>query len=404
MLSDPAKFERFAARVGGTDGERPVALHDQVEGYAVALRQLVAAGWTAEPYGFGRLDAFGHILNAVAGGALHEPQNYRVPDAPVSYPFLWTTPQQRYVQWNGVVSNPIGRNVGQVLGVFGQMNLLAHDEKERFRTTVLADRLLEMEAWVAALEAPKWDKALGELDQDKVEGGKGLYAENCQDCHRDQAYEYEAAEHPAGQRTLKVTMVEGATVGTDPTMLANFYQRKMLPGPFAADGASGPVAAGPILAKIIEGVVQQDFIERDVKPEQQIAYFGGKLDKTGKPLGGWTGSLPTRPGRSPGSGRRRRSSTTARSRRCTICSRPQPSGRRRSGWAARASIRSRSASSRSPPTSPRPSARGCSCSTRAGPATRIPAIPMATALDHEQRLELIEYLKTLTGPPPARYP
>jgi hypothetical protein len=98
LLSHPSKFERFAARIEAGNVERPVPLRDQVEGYAVALRQLMASGWTVEPYGFGRLDAFGHILNAVAGRALLEPQNYRVPDAPVSYPLLWTTPQQRYVQ------------------------------------------------------------------------------------------------------------------------------------------------------------------------------------------------------------------------------------------------------------------------------------------------------------------
>ena len=289
LLSDPAKFERFAAKVDERAVERPVLLRDQVEGYAVALRQLVASGWTVEPYGFGRLDAFGHILNAVAAWGLHEPQNYRAPDAPVSYPFLWTTSQQRYVQWNGVAGNPIGRNIGQVLGVFGQMHLLAVGE-DRFRTTVLADRLLEMEQWVAALEAPKWNEALlGDLDQAKVARGKDLYTANCQGCHRDQAYEYADPEDPAGQRTLQVRMIEGAKVGTDPTMLDNFYQRHVLPGPFAAGGAGDPVGAGPFLGKIIEAVVAQDFRDRQITPEQQIAYFGGRLDASGKPLAGWTG-------------------------------------------------------------------------------------------------------------------
>ena len=292
LLSDPAKFERFAARVGDTDVERPVPLRDQVEGYAVALRQLVASGWTVEPYGFGRLDAFGHILNAVAARALLEPQNYRAPDAPVSYPFLWTTPQQRYVQWNGVAGNPIGRNTGEVLGVFGQINLRATDAEDRFRTTARAEALLEMERWVASLEPPKWDEALlGELDQDKVARGGELYAAHCQGCHRDQEYEYAEPEHPAGQRTLQVKMIDGAKVGTDRTMLDNFYQRRVLPGPFAelfgaGDGQSppAPVAAGAFLQAIVGSIIRQDFVDRQIKPEEQIAYFGGRLDASGKPL------------------------------------------------------------------------------------------------------------------------
>jgi hypothetical protein len=188
-----------------------------------------------------------------------------------------------------VAGNPIGRNIGQVLGVFGQMHLLAVGV-ERFRTTVLADRLLEMERWVAALEAPRWDEALlGDLDQAKLARGAELYAANCQGCHRDQAYEYADPEHPAGQRTLKVTMIDGAKVGTDPTMLDNFYQRMVLPGPFAVGGASDLVGAGQFLGKIIENVVQQDFIDRQIKPQEQMIYFGGRLDSTGKPLSGWTG-------------------------------------------------------------------------------------------------------------------
>lgn len=297
LLSDPAKFARFAAQVDDTAVERPLPLRDQVEGYAVMLRQLVASGWTAEPYGFGRLDAFGHILNAVAAQALAEPQNYRIPDAPVSYPFLWTTPQQRYVQWNGVAGNPIGRNTGEVLGVFGQMNLRGLGE-DQFRTTARAERLLEMEHWVAALEAPTWNEALlGALDQDKVARGSELYAAHCQGCHRDQEYAYADPEHPAGQRTLQVTMIEGAKVGTDRTMLDNFSQRRVLPGPFAAllgagDGQStlAPVGAGTFLQAIVGSVIRQDFIDRQIKPEDQFVYFGGRLDAIGKPLAGWTGN------------------------------------------------------------------------------------------------------------------
>ncbi|MCI5168323.1 MAG: hypothetical protein D3903_20085 [Candidatus Electrothrix sp. GM3_4] len=51
---------------------------------------------------------------------------FNSPNAPVSYPFLWDTPQADYVQWNGISANaglgPIGRNVGEVIGVFGTLD------------------------------------------------------------------------------------------------------------------------------------------------------------------------------------------------------------------------------------------------------------------------------------------
>jgi len=51
---------------------------------------------------------------------------YNPADAPVSYPFLWDIPQHDYVQWNGIASNaglgPVGRNTGEVIGVFGTLD------------------------------------------------------------------------------------------------------------------------------------------------------------------------------------------------------------------------------------------------------------------------------------------
>ncbi len=287
LLSEPGKFDRFAQQVEAAGTARPVPLREEVESYAAGLRQLVASNWTAEPYGFGRLDAFGHILNAVAGGALAEPENYRSPDAPVSYPFLWTTPQQRYVQWNGVVGNPIGRNTGQVLGVFGKMELRA-SESDRFRTTVLAERLLEIEQWVAVLEAPPWDEGLlGEIDPDLAARGAELYAEHCQACHRDQAYAYDETDH----RLLEVTMVGKEEIGTDPTMLESFDGRRVLPGPFtelAANGNADRVRADALLSHVVGGVVRKDFVDRQIPREEQVLYFGGRLTAEGKPFDGWT--------------------------------------------------------------------------------------------------------------------
>ena len=51
---------------------------------------------------------------------------FNSPNAPVSYPFLWDIAQHDYVQWNGIGANaglgPIGRNAGEVIGVFGTLD------------------------------------------------------------------------------------------------------------------------------------------------------------------------------------------------------------------------------------------------------------------------------------------
>ena len=75
------------------------------------------------PYGFARVDAIGAIFNEITVTALGLPENWRPADAPVSYPFIWDTPQHDRVQWIGSVENQgpgaLGRNIGAVLGVFG---------------------------------------------------------------------------------------------------------------------------------------------------------------------------------------------------------------------------------------------------------------------------------------------
>jgi hypothetical protein len=77
------------------------------------------------PWGAGRIDAVGMILNRVAGldigpGPTHIILgNMRKADAPVRPPFLWNAPRQDHTQWPGFADNgdrilAMARNVGQV--------------------------------------------------------------------------------------------------------------------------------------------------------------------------------------------------------------------------------------------------------------------------------------------------
>src|SRR5687768_15556835 len=72
------------------------------------------------------------VLTAKKGGDADESLGklrrklFNMPNAPVSYPFLWDTPQHDYVQWNGLTENAglkaIARNAGEAIGVFGTLD------------------------------------------------------------------------------------------------------------------------------------------------------------------------------------------------------------------------------------------------------------------------------------------
>jgi hypothetical protein len=296
-LKEPGRFDRLAGKLGAADDAARAALEAELDGVAAGIRRLNAGNWTPVPYGRGRLDAFGHILNAVAADALGRPDNLRSPDAPVSYPFLWTTPRQRYVQWNGVAGNPIGRNAGEVLGVFGAMDL-AGAAGQPFVTSVLAPELLKLEAWADALEPPPWpEDLLPPIDRAAAGRGKALFADLCEGCHMGETYRWtDPAENRFGKTFLAVKMIPVEAVGTDRRMQANFYGR------FAAAGAlqrllglQAVERAGTLLVKTVGAIVVRDFAARQVPPAEQAAYFGFRMTKPAAegepslPYQGWTG-------------------------------------------------------------------------------------------------------------------
>jgi hypothetical protein len=87
--------------------------------------KFVDSSRTPIPWGRARIDAFGMIFNRATGIDLDRLEQHRAANAPVSVPFLWDTHWHDVVQWNGSAPNilafqRLGRNVGEVLGVFAQ--------------------------------------------------------------------------------------------------------------------------------------------------------------------------------------------------------------------------------------------------------------------------------------------
>ncbi|MBJ7313501.1 di-heme-cytochrome C peroxidase [Rugamonas sp. CCM 8940] len=160
-------------------------------------------------------------------------------DAPVSYPFLWDVPQHDVVQWNGLGNNaglgPLGRNTGEVIGVFGSLewqdgseyslvSLLAGQGLKRqtthFNSSVNADNLRRIENHLVSLQSPQWPVKVfgaGSVDAARVARGERLFNNHCVGCHA-------GIERSSPARRIVAYMSKVEEVGTDPTMANNSVQ------------------------------------------------------------------------------------------------------------------------------------------------------------------------------------
>ena len=224
------KLTRFAKKVlaqgGYSEGEK-MRLRQELTPFIGWLDNYIEInyGGLATAYGYGRLDAFGAILNRVTASFTGIAGNATPANAPVSYPFLWNTSQLSWVQWNGSANNHIGRNVGEVSGVFAHTVVKTSDPGEMFRSSAKIMNLDRLENLMSKLDSPKWQVPLPPIDQNKVAKGEALFAGNCVFCHgiRDEDGQFPMTDpNPLGKRFIKVNMIALNSIGTDPLMAMNF--------------------------------------------------------------------------------------------------------------------------------------------------------------------------------------
>jgi hypothetical protein len=299
-LNDPAKFARFAAKVLGKA--------NTPDNQAELKAQLVASIQTRVAYNlrnfpgfdprqttppaptrYGRLDAVDAIVNEVyyhaqpaATRAASPIAATKLANAPVSYPFLWDTPQHDFVEWLGIARNgglndvlTLSRNVGQVLGVFGDF---AIPETPRllhlgYSSSVKIFNLSGLENQLKVLWSPQWPADFPPIDQAAAAQGAKLYQAQCVSCH---------ALIDRSDPSRKVTAVLGDT-GTDPQASSNFFGRTGPAGdlsgvnvnfvPFTA--RIPPVAdAEMMLSHVIIGVIIGDFKQAPPDELAQVHFRG----------------------------------------------------------------------------------------------------------------------------------
>ena len=229
---------------------------------------------------------------------------FNAPDAPVSYPFLWDISHSDYLQWNGLAANagpgPLGRNTGEVIGVFGildwgkletslshpfawlqkySLSALLSGQKHKkdvidFKSSINLFNLYRLESRLRDLKSPEWpfcrndkgeyylpepqqgvalsdpkychgnDKRFNETQRYQ---GELIYIDRCQRCHT-------VVDRSAWDRIVVGHMTDVDRIGTDPAMADNSVKHNGKSGNFKDTYQS--TDAGPVIVSEDAPVVQ----------------------------------------------------------------------------------------------------------------------------------------------------
>ncbi|MGO8468332.1 di-heme-cytochrome C peroxidase [Rhizobium leguminosarum] len=207
-LNDPVRWSRFATKVlsgkNTPDNEALkkafISLLDwEKKADAMNENDRYYDGRVLK-YGYGRVDAIGHIFNKVVMFNRGSEADGNPANAPVSYPFLWNMWKQDKVQWNGSVANSrkkigagwieygaLGRNTGEVLGVFGDIVITPKSDGilsalSGYQSSVNVRNLDRIEHILKKLESPNWPDTFP-FEKNLATIGETLFRQNCANCH-----------------------------------------------------------------------------------------------------------------------------------------------------------------------------------------------------------------------------
>ncbi|PRQ02824.1 Cytochrome c [Enhygromyxa salina] len=263
-LADEAKLERFAA---ATEAKDTATARASLQRDLTWLRDYISTSTSSTAPGLGRVDAIGLIFNQVIRMTSGS-QNSLDPNAPTSYPLLWDAPRHDYVQWTGFSSNAeagsLGRNTGEVIGVFGDVDVVKYDTEEAaqagYASSVQGHELVAMEESLRSLTSPQWpDTILPAVDSALAKQGAAIYTETCAGCHAPIVRD--------DPRRSVVAQVYGVDkVGTDPLAATNLVTARAptgkLEGAWRADGQAGHYGAtesvNTLVSDLVSGALRQN--------------------------------------------------------------------------------------------------------------------------------------------------
>jgi Cytochrome C oxidase, cbb3-type, subunit III len=196
VTASDASFAAFAAAVlqSATPAAADVAaLRPKVDAWyrrfhAFAAGTLPPVGW-----GLGRIDAVGIIFNRLSGldvgppPDLLIPENMKIANAPVRFPFLWNSPVQDKTDWAGFVINgndlfALSRNTGQALAFanFEPKHLVGPIFNYLYNNSINFDGLNKLEGLLRQMGPPKWPFA---IDSTLAADGAKIFDSQCSQCH-----------------------------------------------------------------------------------------------------------------------------------------------------------------------------------------------------------------------------
>jgi len=279
----PFRFDRFADRVlgPGASDEAKAELKKQLEPVVTQVGLIHKLEDKVKPHtveeGFARLDALNRIGNIVFALDASLPGNFVGYSAPVHFPRIWNAPWFEWVQYNGSIQQPMTRNAGEALGVGAQVNL-TDATQPLYSSSVLVKPLFELEQQIAGtppptvtssfngLNSPRWQdanlaKILPPIDPKRAEQGAGLYKTICQPCHMAPVSDPEfwssnrwSDPNAAGERFLNLEMIDIKYVGTDPAQATDMKNRTVVTPPGL--GITGN-DFGSALRAVVEGTVNR---------------------------------------------------------------------------------------------------------------------------------------------------
>ena len=275
-LKLPTRFNRFANNVlgEGHTEEQSNELKAEMEiliNKGLELKDIITErGIYPTEEGFGRLDAIGRIFNFVVGNEINY-DNLRVGNAPVNFPHIWDTPWFDWVQYNASFGQAMLRNAGEAMGVFATVDFKSFGDEERlFQSNINVVNLHEMESLIRGaapyqgLRSPEWpEDILGTIDRQLASEGEELYRQNCAYCHlppmTDSAAFMSDGHWPAdslGNRYMKVTPVNLWDIGTDPGQATNFIARTVELGKLGYEFHDHDAVGGLTMGGTVTGGVE----------------------------------------------------------------------------------------------------------------------------------------------------
>jgi hypothetical protein len=278
-LADSGKFKRFGDNIlgSGASASARAALRAEVEQVRDWWVGRVTRSRGLSPHGPSRTDAFTIIGNEVVCALIQNPANCRPAVAPTQFPHLWDTSDFDWVQYNSSVHSPLGRNVGQVTGVFAE----AFFDAGGLNSSADIDNLVALEDMISQLRSPAWpEDLLGPIDQELAAQGSAIYASACASCHTLDP-QPRTDPNAFGVTFAKVNFAtplifpDGSLIppelgglGTDPLAALSFATRRADAGPFADEAAARGILAedgtAPVagLLSISGGaIIQRFFLE-----------------------------------------------------------------------------------------------------------------------------------------------